>query len=207
MGIPLTRQLTAFVYAIFTGALLGVLYDCVRVSRVIFSLASYTRSGRKLYAHPLPLIGPVLRMPMSERRGSLQSVLIAVGDVFFAFIAGCVFSVFLYHAASGCFRWFYLFACAVGFFAYYFTLGKAVMLSSEMLSFLLIAAVRYVLFLLMLPFRFLVYLSKRLFRLVSRFILVPILQAGRRRRRISYTRRIRSALAEDIRRLLDVQNS
>ncbi len=207
MGIPLSRQLTAFVYAIFTGALLGALYDFVRIWRVIFGLASYTRSGQKLYARPLPLIGTVRRAPSSAQKSAWKLVRLAFGDLLFAVSAGCVFSLFLYHAASGCFRWFYLFACAVGFFAYYFTVGKIVMLSSELLSFLLIAAVRYVICLLLLPLRAVRSLFLCMLSLLCKHILMPVFSAYRRRRRLTYTRRVRAGLTEHIRSMLDLQNS
>ncbi len=199
MGIPLSVQLSAFVYSILTGALLGVLYDCFRVLRVLTGVSAYTNSTRKVYAYSLPLIGRIRRQRLSDKRRALRLVCLTVGDVLFAFLAGCVFSVFLYHAASGSFRWFYIFGCAVGFFLYYFTLGKIVMLSSETAAFLLIATFRYAMFFFLLPFRLLGRLASRLSQSFCRRVLRPLSAVLYRRRRLRYTRRVRASLAEQIR--------
>lgn len=203
MGIPLTRQLSAVVYAIFTGALLGVLYDCIRILRVLFGIASYTRGGRRLCRVSLPLIGTVRRVPAENKRRTLKLILLFIGDILFAFLAGCTVCVFLYHAASGCFRWFYLLGACVGFFAWYFTVGKLVMLSSEVLAFVIFAVLRYVQFMLLAPFRFLWWLLCRMGKWIYRRICHPLAAAVRRRQRIRYTRRVRAALVRDIRFLTE----
>lgn len=174
MGISLTRQLHAIVYALLCGLGCGVLYDLFRLTRVFLGITEYSQTGLRLYDRPFPLIG-MLRRPRSGRIvRAAQFWTVFVGDVLYALIVGCLFSVFLYVAASGCFRWFYLFSIGVGFFAYYFTVGKLVMAVSDMLVCIFRICLRYVLFFLMVPLRFVVKISCRIGRYLSKHMISPI---------------------------------
>ncbi len=199
MWSSLSVQLSAFVYSIFTGALLGILYDCIRVLRALFAIASYTDASRKWRTVSLPLIGSVYRAEISRKTKPVRLFLLGIGDVFFALLAGCTFSVFLYHCASGVFRWFYLFGCGVGFFSYYFTVGKAVMRLTAVLSFSITAVWRYAVFLFLLPLRGMIYLARRIFAWIRCRVFVPIARVCTRRRQFRYTKRVRAALADIIR--------
>ncbi len=199
MGIPLSRQLSAIVYAIFTGALIGVLYDAVRILRVLLGVSSYTQRGKNFRARSLPWIGSAHTLRNAKERRVLRLVLLLLGDVFFALAAGCVFSVYLYHAASGAFRWFYLFGAFIGFALYYLTVGKLMMLFSEVLTFALVTAVRYTVFVLCAPFRLLARLICRFLKWICRRVWMPLRTAVLYKRRIRYTRRVRDALAQTIR--------
>ncbi len=194
MGIEQEQQLYAFLYAVLTGCLLGCLYDCIRILRVFFGVSSFTKEDGRLKTLSLPFIGSVYPVDRREERRRYRLFWLAVGDMCFAILAGCAFCVFLYHFASGCFRWFYLLGCSVGFFAYYFSLGRLVVLSSEMLAFLLRVFLRYLGWLLCLPFRAVRSLTVWVCRLFIRRILLPILISIKHRARMRYTRRLRTQL-------------
>ena len=193
------RQLAALAYALLCGALCGVLYDAVRIMRVMLGLASYTAAGKTLYQLRLPLIGVV---HPQKRRGTarrlVQQTAVALGDILFFIAAGGIFSVFLYHRASGEFRWFYLLGAAVGFFLYYCTCGRIVMLSSEAVSFVIRAAWRYVLWVLLLPVRGIVFVTKRAARMVRKRIWLPASSFLYRQARIRYTSRIQKQLIHTV---------
>ena len=194
MGIPLTRQLAAIVYAILTGVLIGVIYDAVRILRVMLGVSTYTKTGKALYEKKLPLIGAVHRKTFFEGNRLLRLCLLFLGDVGFASLAACAFTVCLYHAASGTFRWFYLFALLVGFTVYYFTAGKVMMLCSEMLSFVIAIALRYTVYFVCVPFRLLGRSVCCIYQWMLRQLVRPVLTRIQYIRRIRYTRRVSAAL-------------
>ncbi len=199
MGISSDRQFAAFLYAILTGVLCGAVYDGVRISRVLFGIAGYTRAGKRLYGRALPLIGAVQPVVLVGKRRTGRLILLFVGDLCFAGLSACAFSVFLYHAASGCFRWFYLLGCGIGFFLYYQTVGRIVMLSSEALVFCCKAVIRYLCWLLFAPLRGAWWLLRRLGALIRARAFRPICRRVRRRCLLRYTRRVRQNLAQSIR--------
>lgn len=199
MGIPLTRQLTALLLALACGGLCGVVYDCIRLSRVILGVAEYTNAGRKLYSIPLFGIGSVYRPGGGELRRRIHGVIIAVGDVLFGVLAGSVFSVFLYYAASGCFRWFYLLGWGIGFLVYYFTVGRLTMLSSEVIVYLLRVCVGYVFYLAALPIRLLARMARWIGRRMYQRVILPLAERIYVRRCRAYTKRIQADLHIQIR--------
>lgn len=190
MGISLAREGTAFLYSVLLGGILGVLYDAVRILRVFFGVSAYSLGARRLSEISFPLIGPLLPRHSPNKKRIWALLLLGVGDVLFALLAAVLFSVFLYVAASGYFRWFYLFGCGIGFFGYYFTVGKLVILSSETIVFLFRVFLRYILWIFLVPLRFLRWCTG-LFLL---HCVQPVLRKIRYRMALQYTRRVRSRL-------------
>jgi hypothetical protein len=122
-----------------------------------------------------------------------------VGDVLFGVLAGCIFSVFLYYAASGCFRWFYLLAWGIGFLVYYFTVGRLTMLSSEVIVYLLRVCVGYVFYLAALPIRLLARMARWIGRRMYQRVILPLAERIYVRRCRAYTKRIQADLHIQIR--------
>ena len=199
MGISPDRQFTAFLYAVLAGVICGFMYDCIRISRVLIGISQYTRMGKRLYERKLPLIGTVQPVSALEKHRLVRLILLSVGDLIFAVGAGAAFSVFLYHAASGLFRWFYLLGCGIGYLLYYQTAGRLVMLSSEALVFCLKAILRYMCWLLLAPVRALWWLFGCLCTCIRVHVCRPIARRLRHRRRVRFTRRTRKGLAGAIR--------
>lgn len=186
-------------YMLFCGILWGILYDGIRISRVLTRLAVYTHAGNRLAHLGLPLIGAPKERKKTPHSRRLAGVMMAIGDVFFFAAAACIFSVLLVHAASGVFRWFYLLAALLGFAAYYFTLGRAVMLSSEIIAAVVRTVFRYLFWLFCLPFRLLGKLSRWLRRKIQHAVLLPLRNAALLRERKRYTERIQKELPTAIR--------
>lgn len=199
MGISVERQFAALLYAVYTGAFFGVLYDLVRIIRVLSGVSEYTAAGKRLYACALPLIGLVRSTASSSNYRFGRWIALFVSDLIFGTAAGCVFSVFLYYAASGCFRWFYLLGCGLGFCFYYLTIGRLVMLSSEVIVFALKTVLRYLVWLLCVPVRFLRWLLYRGGTGAYTYICAPICEYFRRLHLRMYTRRVRRQLSTVIR--------
>lgn len=198
MGILQQQQFFAFLYAIVTGILLGTLYDCFRIVRVFFGVSRYTQGVHQLDSVSLPLIGTVSSPDRSEGSRFRRLLVLSVGDVMFFLIAGCVFCIFLYSAASGCFRWFYVFGAGVGFLLYYSTVGRLVMLFSEMLVLFLRVFFRYVFWLSCVPFRIGGFIVLWVFRQTVSRIWMPIYSEYKHQMRIRYTRRVRAQLKRAI---------
>jgi hypothetical protein len=199
LGIPLSKQLSALLLSLACGGLCGALYDLFRISRVLLGFSEYTSAARKLYAAPLPLIGSVCRPGKTSVRNRIEHALIALGDVLYGILSGCVFSVFLYVAASGCFRWFYLAGAGIGFLIYYFTIGRIVVLSSDVIVYVLRLVAAYVRYFLCLPVRAVLWTAGWMGRVVYRRILLPLRHRSHIRRCRSYTESMRCRLYADVR--------
>ena len=96
------------VYSVCFGALLGAVYDIIRVSRVIIGV--------------------------NDKSGVLASIFVAVGDVVFVSACGVMSVMIAYAYNSGKLRAVIFFGLAVGFVAYYFTVGKLVMVGAGALA-------------------------------------------------------------------------
>ncbi len=120
------------------GAVVGVLNDVFRLSRVMLGVRYSGKSFDRLYTLSLP----VLKRPLGELRGGkakqgiLQTVMLLEDMLLFLFAAaGTV--VLNYYFNHGQFRFYTVIALVVGFVLYYFTVGKLVALLSEMIVLLL----------------------------------------------------------------------
>ena len=200
MGIPLTRQLYAMLYAILCGIVCGGIYDLFRLLRVCFGINRYSVLGRKLYSFRFPLIGEIRRPDTGNIVRWAQFLIVFAGDVLYAILVGCIFSVFLYVAASGCFRWFYLFFACVGFLVYFFTIGKVVMSVSDVLICILRIGFRYALYFSLLPFRFLLKMWRASLLVLFRRIVQPI----RKRAYVARCRRYTLQLKKNLYRLIRI---
>ena len=131
---PLLLSLLLLWSAVF-GAVLGMINDVNRIIRVFLGVR-YTQNGfERLYKYPLP----ILKKPLGElktlpKRGFV-SVIIFLQDLLFFIIAGVGVAILNYEFNEGKFRIFTLLAILVGFLLYYFTIGKLVILASELIVF------------------------------------------------------------------------
>lgn len=199
MGILLTRQLYAMLYAILCGVLFGGIYDLFRLTRVFFGINKYSKLGQKLYAFRFPLIGVIRRPDTGSIVRIAQFWIVFAGDILYSVLLGCIFSIFLYVAASGCFRWFYLFFTCAGFFVYYFTIGRLVMAVSDILICLLQIGFRYALYFLMVPFRIVSKILSATLHFVFRQIVQPIRKRAYMARCCRYTLQLKNNLHRLIR--------
>lgn len=199
MGIPLIRQLYAMTYAVVCGLLCGAVYDVFRLVRVFFGITEHAGIGNKLYGIAFPLIGTIHRPMPGRIIRAAHLWVVFFGDILFALSAGCIFNVFLYVAASGCFRWFYLLFSFIGFLAYYFTIGRLTMMASDFIVCVLRVCLCYGALILTLPFRIVWKALKLIWHHVLLRVVYPIRQAIYLRQCRRYTAQIKIHLFKQIR--------
>lgn len=161
--MPLSQVAVAllYLYACLLGMALGLLYDGCRITRIFLGEHYSRRAVERLHALRLPLIGGYRR---HRARRSL-CVVVFIEDFLFCLIAGVAFILLCYEAFDGRLRPMALVCMAGGFALYRRTLGRAVMLFSEVIAFGLECALRYCVWFLLFPFR---WAGGRLLRLLRR---------------------------------------
>jgi len=181
MEISMMHQLVIALYALIVGAALGVLYDAVRISRILIGNSYIKNKKIRTDEHSaesrwnvfneirLPLIGSRTdRLSRRKRCGRLpfffKNLYIFIGDVFFFTSAGVAVTVFIYHANNGRIRWYLLLGAVAGFAVYYFTVGKLMMFFSEVIVFVLRSACAYALYAVLTPLKLILYGMARLLR-------------------------------------------
>lgn len=174
MEISVAEQLFALLYSVAVGALLGLMWDLVRLGRSFLGLRN--SSGiLSLEGKRLPLIGEMGRKTV-RRSGALADVFVFVVDLIYFVVASIVFCVFVFHANYGNGRWFLVAGCAVGFILWFFTLGRVVMALSDLFGFIIACLGAYIRFFLTLPIR-----------LINKYVVVPVFRAIAFRASVFYT--------------------
>lgn len=133
------------------GAMMGVLYDAIRIQRVLLGISRYTDAVKA------PVFCPKFCPPKKKKTSGRASegakyICLVLQDVIFCFTVGALLAVLLFYQNNGEFRGFVLAGAAVGFLAYYFTIGKLVIWASEYVVFAVKTAVLYLVYYLTFPF-------------------------------------------------------
>ncbi len=149
--MDISQSALAWLYfdALLLGIGLGALYDLFRLTRVFLGVHYSRRAARRLQEMRLPLLTPYKKHAESRALG----VVVFFEDLFFCLAAGVALVLLFYEANNGKFRFPVLIAAAAGFLLYRGTLGRIVMLFSEVIAFLIETACRYLVFFLLFPFR------------------------------------------------------
>lgn len=143
----------ALLCALVFGAVLHLLYDAVRVLRILCGVRYPGTVGERLRARPLPL----LPMAWHGSRAAIgarwvQNGIIFLTDVLFCLIAGALFSLFVYWQNDGEFRAVLLLGAVVGYTLFHVTFGRLLLSCSTVVAFLGHALFAYVFWLLRFPF-------------------------------------------------------
>lgn len=160
------RLMGMLLWGIVCGAVLGVLWDVFRLTRVMLGFSYPSRSADKLYAQPLPLLGKTLPRHSGQKKSlcdRLGGVILFAEDVVFGLVCGVVMSLLVYVTNDGIFRAMAPIGMLIGFLIYYLTVGRLVLSVSQILVFALRALALYALTLLLLPPRLAVRLWQRTF--------------------------------------------
>ena len=132
------------------GVGMGVLYDCIRIQRVLFGICRYTKAANA------PAFCPTFLKVQKKRAGKGKEIIkasfLVLQDVVFCLAAGILVSILLFYRNDGVFRGFVLIGAALGFVAYYFTVGRLVISASEYIVFAIRTAFLYVVYYVSLPF-------------------------------------------------------
>ncbi len=181
MDISQSAIALLYLYACLLGAALGLLYDACRITRIFLGEHYSRRAVARLHALRLPLIGGYRA---HRARRSLR-VVIFIEDFFFCILSGVAIILLCYEAFNGNIR-IPVFLCAAGGFALYrCTLGKVIMLFSEVIAFGVECVLRYCVFFVLFPFR---WAGGRLYRLL-RGAAGSVRRGAWKRSRAAYTER------------------
>lgn len=167
MEISMKTQLIITAYAVIVGAVIGIIYDIIRISRV-FSGVTETSSQSKMYTVKLPLIGAGIDRKhdfpkfcgfrehthtagKKKKKAKVVSefyknIIVFAGDILFFFIVSPIFTVFIYYANNGKIRWYLIIGSIVGFMLYYITIGRIIMLFSSLIVFIIRSAGAYLIY-------------------------------------------------------------
>ena len=152
MEISQLALLRLYLLAVLLGAALGVLYDILRISRVFFGVRYSRRAFRHLYEKKLPYI----KISGERKESRFLGTLIFFEDLFFGIFCGVSTILLFYAANDGKFRFLALVCILGGFFLYRGTVGRPVMLTSELIAYGVEVVFRYAVFVGLLPIRMLI---------------------------------------------------
>ena len=151
MTVSQTQLALLYLYAGLLGMGLGFFYDCFRLIR-IFCGEHFSAVANRFEDVKLPLIEIGNER---KKRKRLLSVIIFVEDFIFCIVAAICLILLFYQINNGKIRLMAFPLAGAGFFLYRITIGKFVMLCSETVAFVLEAAVRYICFFLLFPWKWL----------------------------------------------------
>ena len=124
MEISLAHQFTVALLSVILGLLLGLLYDCVRITRCLFGIEYKGIIFKRLQPqHSIKSIGKVY-----------ESLLMGITDLIYFALCGIIMSIFVYFVNSGNVRWYIFLGAGVGFFLYYVTVGRMVISLSSVIA-------------------------------------------------------------------------
>ena len=179
MNISQTALAWLYLYAWLLGLGLGAFYDLFRITRVFLGVHYSRRAASRLQSIRLPYLRPWRKREESR----LLGIVVFLEDLLFCIIAGISLVLLFYEANDGKFRFLALLCAAAGFLTYRGTLGRLVMMFSEIIAFAIDAAIRYAAFFIALPFRMLYRLIRRRAALLARR--VTFTQRKKKRRRFT----------------------
>ena len=147
-----------YFYALLLGIASGFLYDLLRITRVFLGVHYSRRAAKKIRDLQLPLLEKRKRRGESRALGTV----VFVEDLVFCLVVGIAMILLFYGANNGRIRMLAFVSAGAGFLLYRATLGRLMMLFSEIIAFCMETAVRYALFFLLYPIkRTLKFIKKR----------------------------------------------
>ena len=142
-------------YSLCFGILLGIIYDVLRLVRVVLDTDGV--SEKRLIdcrGVKLPIVKKkVYSESIDKTLKKILNVYVVVSDVLFASACGAMIVLIAYAYNSGIIRLVTVVGLLVGFLAYYFTVGKLVVEFSHLMGFVLRSAVVYLYEIIAMPIR------------------------------------------------------
>ena len=179
--MELSQSSLAWLYlcAFLLGIGLGAFYDIFRITRVFLGVHYSRRAANRLTEIQLPLLKP------RKKRGESRALgmIVFLEDLLFCLLTGIAFILLFYELNHGKFRLIAVICAGTGFLLYRGTIGRLVMLFSELIAFVLESAVRYAVFFLIYPARLLIgFVRKR-----TQIMIAASVRKKKKRRRKHYT--------------------
>ena len=137
-------------YALILGCVLGAAYDILRITRIFFGIHYSQRAIKRKLCVRLPL----LKSCTERKKHRALGVVIFLEDFVFCVFSAVALILLFYVANNGKIRYLAFLVTGAGFLFYRITLGKFVMLCSEIIAFFVEISVRYFFFFLFFPGRF-----------------------------------------------------
>lgn len=176
----MAAQTASFFAAVLFGVLCGVLYDGVRILRVLLGVRYGGVVSARLQTLRFPLLPHDFAARAPGRAGvRAQRVLIFVGDFLYMALLGALFCVFVYWQNDGVFRLYLLIGAVLGYTAYYLSVGCLVLASAESVALVLRLLFAYLFLLVRAPLLFLFRWLVRAAKWVGRGLLALFLFAYR----------------------------
>ena len=151
MEISQSALARLWLYAFLLGVGLGAVYDALRILRVFLGVSYSNRFSQQLKDVHLPLLPP----RRATRPSRWLPVVIFVQDVLFGVVGGVGIVILFYWFNNGKIRIPAILCALAGMLVYRVTLGRIVMLFSEVIAAITEWVFRYLFFFVTLPFRFL----------------------------------------------------
>ncbi len=144
-------------YSLLFGAFLHLLYEGVRLLRVLCGLPSGGRTAAWLARLPIPYLprGFATRRPPAAGQ-RVQWLLLFLTDLLFLPISAFLFSIFLYWQNEGQLRLVLLLAVLLGYFLFHITVGRLLLWGEETVAFFLRVLLAYLFLAVRVPIVFLV---------------------------------------------------
>lgn len=154
MEVSQTALVGMLIAGILSGAVLGIIYDFLRLLRRAVAAMGTHVVPAYARAWKLPFLGCPGTWAHKNRLGSAFSLVITViCDVMFGFLCGIVVILLLYDRNDGIFRMSAPLGVAVGFFTYHFTAGRLTSAFSDVILFFAGLVFRYLFLIISFPFR------------------------------------------------------
>lgn len=133
------------------GVALGVLYDVLRIGRVLIGMNHYTSAAT------VPAFCPKFCKRREKKSRTrfvkiLLNILLGVQDILFCLTMGAAAAVLLFYHNNGEFRGFVIIAILAGLAVYLMTVGKLVINASEYVVFAVKTAILYIVYYMTWPF-------------------------------------------------------
>ena len=137
------RLMGMLLWGVVCGAGMGLVWDVIRITRVLLGVKYPSRRVGRLYERPLPLLHKPVPRPMAAEmlwQRILRGVAILLEDIFFGILWGIVMTLLIYFTNDGIPRAMAPIGMLSGFILYYGTIGRLVLMMIERIVFVLRAA-------------------------------------------------------------------
>jgi hypothetical protein len=136
--------LHALFFSFLFGGALHLLYDAIRILRILCGVRYGGFVALRLRSVRFPLLPPDLASRPPRKAGLYwQRALVLVTDLLFCLAAAFLFSILLYWQNDGQFRAVFLLFAALGYFAFHKTVGRLILAAGETVALLLRVLLAY----------------------------------------------------------------
>ncbi|MBE6718625.1 MAG: hypothetical protein E7574_05170 [Ruminococcaceae bacterium] len=119
MFVQQSRLAEMLLYSLVLGVFLGLVYDVFRIRRLVFFCDNENEPGKKAI--------------ILKHKNRIESIIIFFEDILFWLVCSVSICIFIYYINSGRFRSISIVGAVAGFLVYYNTVGRLVMMLSDVI--------------------------------------------------------------------------